>query len=142
MRKANNGKGAAGGWHGGAREGEPSRHARVERLRQSFARFRREHPLRTRIPDGLRNAALTAIENGASEAEVRRACGVTSDQLAQWRNRREGRRRPGGPRPVVAEPRIFPVVDDKAVVSKIAGGVQDLELRFGGWSICIRQVEG
>jgi hypothetical protein len=43
---------------------------------------------------------------------------------------------------VVAEPRIFPVVNDEGAGGKNAEGLQDLELCLGGWSICIRQVEG
>jgi hypothetical protein len=43
---------------------------------------------------------------------------------------------------VVAEPRIFSVIDDEGVVGKNAEGLRDLELRLGGWSVCIRQVEG
>jgi hypothetical protein len=139
MRRGTKGKGGVGGRRGGAREGEAGP-KRVERLQRSFARFRREHPSGTRIPDGLRKGALTAMDNGASEAEVRRACGVTSEQLAQWRNRQEGCRGSGGQeRPVVAEPRMFPVVDDETVVGNNAEGLRELELRLGGWSICIRQ---
>jgi hypothetical protein len=40
---------------------------RIERLRRDFARFRRTHPLRTRIPDSLRNAALAALQDGACD---------------------------------------------------------------------------
>ena len=144
MRRASKGNGGSAGWRGGAEEREAGPQ-RVEYLRRSFVRFRREHPSRTRIPDSLRKAALTAIENGASEAEVRRACGVTLDQLAQWRRHRQqgrGRRAGGHQSPVVAEPRIFSVIDDEGVAGKNADGLRDLELRLGGWSVCIRQVEG
>lgn len=145
MRRASNGKGGGGGRRGGAGEGEAGPR-RVEQLRRSFVRFRREHPSGTRIPDSLRKAALTAIDSGASEAEVRRACSVTSDQLGQWRNCQQRRGGSGGQQlPVVdPDPRIFAVVDDEGLVG-VGGGPEnprDLEVRLGGWSICIRQVEG
>ena len=148
MRRAGKGNGGSVGWGGGAEKRAAAGPHRVEHLRRSFVRFRREHPSRTRIPDTLRKAALRAIENGASEADVRRACGVTSDQLAQWRRHRQegrGRQRSGGQQsPVVAEPepRIFSVIDDEGVAGNNAEGLPDLELRLGGWSVCIRQVEG
>jgi hypothetical protein len=115
---------------------------RVERLRQDFAKFRRGHPLRTRIPDSLRNAALAALRSGTSESEMRRACGVTSDQLAQWRKHQQACTQA---RDLDGQtPRVFPVVDDMAGNGMTDAGErvqQDLELRIGGWAICVRQVE-
>ncbi len=73
---------------------------------------------------------------------MRRACGVTSDQLAQWHKRQEAcaqTRDLGG-----QEPRVFPVVDDMAGIGLTNAGdpvQQGLELRVGGWAISIRQVE-
>jgi len=114
---------------------------RVDRLRRDFAKFRRTHPLRTRIPDSLRNAALAALESGTTESEVRRACGVTSKQLAQWR-RRQRRRSDPQHRLENAEPRIFPVVDSTTVLSEGSEPEQqDLELRLGGWSICVKPLQ-
>ena len=127
--------------HAGASDDGPS--PRVEHLRRDFAKFRREQPLRTRIPDSLRNAALAAVNSGTSEPEIRRACGVTSDQIAQWRKHREmcAQARDLDRQP----PLVFPVVDDLTDVGMAQAGEpvqQDLELRIGGWSVCIRQVEG
>ena len=124
----------------GGSEAGPSH--RVDRLRRSFAKFRRDHPSRTRIPDSLRDTALAALRSGTPESEVRRACGVTSDQLAQWRKRQEAcaqTRDLDG-----LQPRVFPVVDDIAGIGMTPAGdpvQQDLELRIGGWAICIRQDE-
>jgi len=128
--------------HDGAGRDDGGSHARVERLRREFSRFRRTHPLRTRIPDPLRQAVLTALARGTAEEDVRRACGITSDQLALWRKapqacepRRALRR---------AEPRIFPVVDDAVDISQSSDPetqVAELELRFGGWSISVRQLQ-
>lgn len=126
----------------GGSEADPS--PRVERLRRDFTKFRREQPSRTRIPNSLRNAALAAVRSGTPESKVRRACGVTSDQLAQWRKHQEAcaqARDLGG-----QAPQVFPVVDDMdgiGIGMTHAGGPvqQDLELRIGGWAICIQQVE-
>lgn len=117
---------------------------RVEGLRRRFAKFRREHESGTRIPDSLRHAALAAVRSGLSkESEVRRTCGITSDQLARWRKHQEASSQA---REVDGQaPRIFPVVDDLAGMGMRQAGApvqQDLELRLGGWAICIRPVEG
>jgi hypothetical protein len=120
-------------------DSEPSR--RIERLRRDFARFRRTHPLRTRIPDPLRRSALAALQAGEMEAEVRRACGVTSDQLAQWAKPQHAR---APQHPVQAPPpRVFSVVDDAATAPEGREVEPDaLELRLGGWSISVRSVQG
>ena len=55
--------------------------ANMERLDRRFARFRRDNPPRTRIPDALRREALAVIELGVSPSRLQRACGITSDQL-------------------------------------------------------------
>ena len=124
---------------GGSKSGSnPS----VARLRQSFAEFRREHPSRTRIPDSLRSVALAALRSGTAESEVRWACGVTSDQLAQWHKRQEACAQTRDLEGL--QPRVFPVVDDMAGIgmTDADGPVQQgLELRVGGWAISIRQVE-
>lgn len=115
---------------------------RVEGLRRDFGRFRRTHPLRTRIPDALRQAALAALASGTTESDVRRACGVTSEQLARWRRQP----RACEPRRSLqrAEPRVFPVVDGSADLlhcREPEEQEQELELRIGGWAICVRQLQ-
>jgi len=113
---------------------------RIERLQRDFARFRRTHPLRTRIPDSLRSAALDALQNGAAESEVRRACGVTSDQIAQWTKSQPGHAPRARLHPV--EPRIFPVVED-ATDPQHGSEVEppELELRLGSWAVSVRQLQ-
>jgi hypothetical protein len=86
------------------------------------------------------------LRRGVSESDVRRACRVTPEQLEWWRRRRSGAR-------TIAElderaVRIFPVVDEEqeagsSEVNEPAAGqaAQHLELRIGGWAICIRPVE-
>ncbi|MCK5805790.1 MAG: hypothetical protein KAI66_23365 [Lentisphaeria bacterium] len=115
---------------------------RIAGLRRDFARFRRTHSPRTRIPDGLRQATLEVLDSGIEENEVRRVCGVTSDQVAQWRKHPQARE---PERPLQRqELRVFPVVDDFAAArhgGEPAPQKQDLELelRLGDWTLCIRQ---
>jgi hypothetical protein len=115
---------------------------RVEGLRQRFARFRREHKPRTRFPHALRAAALAVVRSGAAELEVRRACRVSSVQLAQWR-RGEGAR--AAESDSTGQPaRVFSVVDEMAEGDVGRGGPgaeQDVELRLAGWAIWIRRLE-
>jgi acetyl-CoA acetyltransferase len=126
--------------HDNAVAGGAGANPRIERLRRDFARFRRTHPLRTRIPDSLRNAALAALQDGATESEVRRACGVTSDQIAQWAASQQARA-PRTRRHQV-EPRVFPVVEDATDLRHGSEAEsQELELRLGSWSISVRQLQ-
>jgi hypothetical protein len=112
---------------------------RIERLRRDFARFRRTHPLRTRIPDSLRNAALAALQHGVAESEVRRACGVTSDQIAQWTKSQQKHAPRARLHPV--EPRVFPVVQDATDQQHGSEAEpQELELRLGGWAVSVRHL--
>jgi len=71
---------------------------------------------------------------------VRRTCGVTSDQLAQWRKHQQvcvpqrGLEMP--------EPRVFPVIESTGGMSHAREPEQqDLELRIGGWAISVRQLQ-
>lgn len=118
--------------------GRTSTNANIERLRQRFAEFHRRHPRRTRIPDPLRQAALALLEQGVSETELRRACGVSSKQLEQWRNA------PGATQvhstPASPDARVFSVVGDDSAqgVESVAPDPGDqLELRLDGWSIIV-----
>ncbi len=124
---------------GGAGAGGAGARRRLEHLRRSFAKFRRVHRPRTRIPQELRDEALGALRCGASEPDVRRACRITLEQLQWWQR--------CGARPCDPEEHtalVFPVVDE---VSGVAiertedHAAQELELRIGGWAICIRQLE-
>lgn len=126
--------------HDRAVSGDNGSSARVERLRRDFAKFRQTHPLRTRIPDSLRRAALAALHGGTSESEVRRACGVTSDQLAQWRKHPQVCMPQRGLE--IPEPRVFPVVESTdGPFHTREPEQQDLELRIGSWAISVRQLQ-
>ena len=125
--------------HGG---GGGSVEIEMERLRQRFELFRRSHEAGSRIPDALRAAALAALDRGASEGEVRRACQATSVQLRQWRVQL---RRGATEASALAEPaaRVFDVVDDQASLESKPNGDSsspELELRLGGWAVRIRQL--
>jgi hypothetical protein len=117
--------------------------ARVEALRQRFTEFRRAHKPRTRYPRALRSAVLAALRGGEAEPDVRRACGLTTVQIAAWRQREEVEEPPR--RTVEPAAQVFSVVEE-IPVSGIHGDVplagEDLELRIGGWTVRIRRVEG
>ncbi len=128
------------GGQAGARETSTGR--RVEHLRGTFEKFRRAHGRWTRIPQELRDEALGALRCGAPELDVRRACGITQKQLERWRR---GERCGAHNRALDEQAvRFFPVVDDEAAIAIERGGeqaAQQLELRIGGWAICIRHLE-
>jgi len=133
------GNGGKGGWSAGR---VPSIGRRVEHVQRSFAKFRKANRRRTRIPQELREEALGALRFGAAELEVRRACRITAEQLERWRQReRSSARNRSVDEQAV---RVFPVVDDESGVAIEGSGdqaSQALELRIGGWCICIRPVE-
>ena len=115
----------------------------VERLSQRFAQFHRQHPKRTRIPDALRRAALAALERGASQTQLRRACGVSASQLRRWQLTRPVFAKDSAPTET-ATARVFSVVGGDAEPTVGPGHSQpddELELRLGGWSISVRRVE-
>jgi hypothetical protein len=64
---------------------DPSATKREEHLRRSFEKFRREHRPRTPIAQALRDEALAALRDGMAELTVRRACGISPEQLYWWR---------------------------------------------------------
>lgn len=133
---------------GGRPDGRGGRSASVaielERLRRRFELFRRGHEPGSRIPDDLRAAALAALDRGASEGDLRRACQATSGQLRQWgaQLRRGGVKEAASAEPVA---RVFDVVDDQAVLESTLSGEPsspELELRLGGWAVRISQLGG
>ena len=73
---------------------------------------------------------------------MRRACKVTSEQLGYWRKQQEAW---AATRDLDEQRiRVFPVVDDLPNMNNersSAHAAENLELRLGGWSICIRQIE-
>ena len=123
-----------------SRRGGQSSNSSLEQLRRQFAKFRREHPPHTRIPIALRLTALTAMQHGMTRTQLLRICGVSSHQLDQWEQRHvelSAHADVGVP-----DARVFSVVGDMSTGNAdTADGNRDqeLELRLGGWSICVRQ---
>ena len=127
---------------GQAGTGEMSAALRMEHLRRSFAKFRREHRPGTRIPHALRDEAFGALQCGMRELDVRRACRISVVQLEQWRRRqRLGVHACNGDG---QKARVFPVVDEVTGTTIERAGdhaAENLELRIGRWAVCVRQVE-
>jgi hypothetical protein len=114
--------------HGGG--DEPS--ALVE-LGKRFARFRREHPRGTRIPDDLREAALVLLREVAP-ADLYRSCGISFGQVMAWKEARA--RRAESP-----DIRVFSVVDEESMERPALvapATLPELELRVGPWSVRVR----
>jgi hypothetical protein len=114
--------------HGGG--DEPS--ALVE-LGKRFARFRREHPRGTRIPDDLREAALV-LRREVAPADLYRSCGISFGQVMAWKEARA--RRVESP-----DVRVFSVVDEESMERPALvapAQLPELELRVGPWSVSVR----
>ncbi len=108
MTKRKVGRGSQASGRGFRRRGV--RESRLEGLHQSFEVFRRAHRSGTRIPNDLRTATQEAMQQGLSRAEVRRVCGVSSQQLDAWEKRDEAGSMKAETRRVAV--RMFTVVDD------------------------------
>jgi hypothetical protein len=106
------------------------------RLSRRFATFRRKNQPGTRIPDPLRNAIVAALREGATRSAVQETCGVSWAQIDRWV---ASCKPPRSQRPIRA-PRVFSVVDDTPSHQSADRAEDLLELRLGGWSICIRPV--
>jgi len=113
----------------------------LKQLERQFARFRRDHPPQTRIPDALRREALAAMRLGVTRSQLRRACGISSDQLKHWQRNRGGAGSQAEPN--IQGTQVFSVIDDissEEVGTGVRDGGDELELRLGGWSIAVRRV--
>ena len=113
----------------------------IEGLSRRFAEFHRRHPRRTRVPDELRRDTLAALRQGVTRTQLRRACGVSSKQLAQWQ--KSHGKIPKNAARATPDARVFSVVGDgPAQRAESLSSEQDqlLELRLDGWSISVRRV--
>jgi len=104
-------------------------------LGRRFARFRKEHPRGTRIPDDLREAALALLREVAP-ADLYRTCGISFGQVMAWKEARA--RKPESP-----DVQVFSVDVEKPVAClepKATGWATEpeLELRVGPWSVSVR----
>ena len=112
--------------------------ATIDELRESFAAFRRENPRNTRIPGDLRAAVIAAMRRGATVTRLRRACGLSTSQLARWR---AGAGRPARSTVRAQQARVFSVVGEAPSPRRELPGCppgHDLELRLGPWSVSVR----
>jgi hypothetical protein len=112
--------------------------ATVDELTTGFATFRRDNPRNTRIPDDLRAAVVVAMRRGVTATRLRRACGLSTSQLAQWR---ASARCPSHATLRSQHARVFSVVGEappRSPVPTAPPPAHDLELRLGPWSVCVR----
>lgn len=122
---------------------DPSATKREEHLRRSFEKFRREHRPRTPIPQTLRDETLAALRDGMEELTVRRACGISPEQLYWWRKAHHSTEQ--GSERGRHKAQVLTVVDDVSAIAvqRDSGHqAQNLELRIGRWVVCIQQHEG
>jgi hypothetical protein len=116
----------------GSRVGEDEPSALVK-LGERFARFRREHPRGTRIPDDLRAAALALLREMVP-ADLYRTCGISSGQVMAWKEANARRTQS-------QDVRVFSVVDEAPVgrpEPPLPAAEPALELRLGPWSVSVR----
>ena len=118
----------------------------LEKLRSEFLEFRRTHKPGTTIPNSLRAAAIGALHEGVDLARVRKACRITSEQLAYWMTSFQ---RTTAKQPISAcgEPaHVFPVIRNPVEPTEAARPEEAdaatsssaLELRIAGFAISIR----
>ena len=120
----------------------------VKALEERFTRLRQQTSgRRCRVPRELRESVLWALESGAKASAIRRACGVSAQQLVRWRE--EATENGGDVRvssqqtaAVVAPPKVLEVVgpaqpqpgEDGPDVNQPI----EVDLRFGDWQLCLR----
>jgi hypothetical protein len=119
-------------------DARPGDVATVDELATRFTIFRRDNPRNTRIPDDLRAAVLAAIRRGVTATRLRRACGLSTSQLARWR---VGARGPARSTVRAQHARVFSVVGEapprrRELLGDPPG--HDLELRLGPWAVSVR----
>ena len=115
--------------------------ATVDELKERFAVFHREYPRNTRIPGDLRAAVIAAMRRDVSATRLRRACGLSTSQLARWLARDQD----PAPFPLRAQhARVFSVVGEtppRPPKPTAPPPTHELELRIGQWSVSVRLAE-
>ena len=110
-------------------------------LEHRFAEFRRDHPRGARVPEDLKEAALTMLAKGVTPGAISRTCGVSWSQLMAWKGTRRSARAGRARRRAKSMPdvRVFSVVEDPVDRGAPAMSVDStLELRLGAWSVSVR----
>jgi transposase-like protein len=121
---------------------DPSATKREEHLRRRFEEFRREHRPRTPIPQALRAETLATLRDGMAELTVRRACGISPEQLYWWRKAQHWTEQ--GSERGRHKAQVLTVVDDVSAIAVQRDSdhqAPNLELRIDRWVVCIRQHE-
>lgn len=115
--------------------------AELQRLKKQFTEFHKNHPPQTKIPDHLRHAVLTAVQNGTPVQEIRKACVITSNQIRQWQKSNTTTIKTNN----LQNPRILEIHDDNQIQSVKPDEIgpaqtHPMEIRLGGWSISINHI--
>jgi hypothetical protein len=115
--------------------------AAVAELGQRFAAFRSQNRAYARVPAELQTAVARVARRGATERELRDACGISAVQFRRWTsNESDGSRRSPETLEQLNDAQFFDVVEgiygrpSTTVVGSCDSG-QGLELRLGPWSI-------
>lgn len=124
-----------------ARLARPVQHRGLDQLRGRFEAFRDANPPTARIPDSLRKAVLSLLQEGVTRSAVERTCGVSWTQMNQWnelyRPQELSRRAPSS-----RAARVLSVVDEAPSTVEPLGApepsMEPLELRLGHWWITVR----
>jgi hypothetical protein len=109
---------------------------RLRRLGAAFAEYRRVHGAGRWIPQGLRAQVLAAHEAGISANAIRRACKLSSTQLARWRASTRVHEAATPPVATVGA-RVLSVVEARPAAS---AAEPPLQLQVGAWRVCISRV--
>jgi len=121
----------------------------VKALEQRFRTLRQQTAgRRCRVPRELRQSVLWALEAGAKASAIRRACGVSAQQLVRWREEATER---GGDVPGVSRqraavasppPKVLEIVDPPQPKPGESGldlnRPLEVELRLGDWRLNLR----
>jgi hypothetical protein len=128
------------GWERGQARSETEAEVLSE-LGAAFHAFRASAPgVRPRVPQGLRERVLRALQEGCPAAELYRVCGVTRAQVTQWAKSSAAADRPSEP---VRPARVLRVVEGESKGSRRVerSGVQ-FELRIGPWRMQVQRAGG
>jgi len=138
MQKRHSTRRGGAGTTAGEASGNPP--ATVAELGRRFDAFRAQNRAYARVPAELQVAVARVVRRGATEQEVRHACGISADQFRRWTSNESGSsRRSSGDPDQLREPQFFDVVDginsrpSMTVVGRGPG--EGLEMRLGPWSI-------
>lgn len=106
---------------------------RLASIEARLAAFRRNHPLRARIPDPIRREVLELLAEGVRPAEILRTCKISNSLLYTWRHGSEGTEK--SPRPAAS---ILSIIDPEVAPVAAPARHADLKFSIGGWHLHLR----